>query len=365
MRVNIFDNGMRSKTGHHFDFCLRLAKSCRARGYAVQVYGAIGTDANAIEAFAAADCPFVPLFSHFAYAPLDLGANIMAALERQARVMAGELSHAAPAELNLFPALKPLEFYGVSLSDLAGTCVGYAHAEPFHQGPVAAQVWRIASEHVRRRGLKFRMGAIDPLIAEFLAGYLDGIPVEAFPIALDGPGKAEYARTLTTIGFFGSQREERGFDIVAPLAEQLLALGHRVVLHDTHGRFTNNNGNPKLHILDNFVDDLGTEMARCDAIVCPMRPDQYAHRMSGIVCNAMACGIPVVLPAGTLAAARFGASGAVRCYLEHSVGAILQAVQGLGREYSRYAEAARQGALQWRATHGMERFVDKVTGLPA
>ena len=66
MRVNIFDNGLRGRTGHHFDFCLNLAKSFRARGCTVQVHGAIGAEANVSAAFAAADCPFVPLFSHFA-----------------------------------------------------------------------------------------------------------------------------------------------------------------------------------------------------------------------------------------------------------------------------------------------------------
>ena len=106
-------------------------------------------------------------------------------------------------------------------------------------------------------------------------------------------------------------------------------------------------------------------MARCDAIVCPMQREQYVHRMSGIVCNAVACGTPFVLPAGTLAAARFVALGSSRCYLDHSVAGILQAVQELGRDYPRHAEAARQGALQWRAMHGVEHVVDKVIGLSA
>jgi len=365
MRVNIFDNGLRGKTGHHFDFCLRLAQSCRARGYTVQAYGPIGTEANVAEAFAAAGCGFTPLFSHFAYGKLNLGADLLADLLQHARTMATELSHVAPAEFNLFPAIKPLEFYGVSLSDLAGGIVGYAHGEPFQQGPIAARVWRTASEQARRRGINLRIGAIDPVIADFLAGYLDGMPVEVFPIALDGPGKTHYADQLTTIGFFGSQREERGFDVVAPLAEQLLALGYRVVLHDTNGRFINVNGNPNLRILDNFVPDLSTEMAQCDVVVCPMQRDQYVHRMSGIACNAVACGIPLVLPAGTLAAARFSTLGSVRCYLEHSAAGIVQAVQELGRHYPRHAEAARQGALQWGATHGMAHFLDKVANPPA
>lgn len=360
MRVNIFDNGLQAKTGHHFDFCLRLGAGLRARGHTVQVYGTALCDPAVALALAQKDCGFTALFSHFAYAPLELSASAPAELEQLARIAAGELARAAPADLNIFPSLKPLEFHAFALSGLTGKGIGYAHAEPSQQGVLAGQVWHLASQELRRHGGNFRIGAIDPVIAEFLASFLDGMPVDTFPIALDGPSRNGYADTPTTIGFFGSQREERGMDVIVPLAEQLLTLGYKVVLHDTNGRFTNQAGNPNLRVLDRFIDDLQAEMAACDIVVCPMRRENYAHRMSGIVCNAISCGIPVVLPAGTLAAARFRELGSLVCYMQHSVAGILLAVQELERHYAHHADMARQAALQWRATHGVEHFIDKV-----
>jgi hypothetical protein len=193
------------------------------------------------------------------------------------------------------------------------------------------------------------------------------MPVETFPVALDGPSRHGYTNALSTIGFFGSQREERGLDVIVPLAEQLLALGYKVVLHDTNGRFTNQAGNPHLRVLDRFVDDLQAEMAACDVVICPMRRESYAHRLSGIVCNAISCGIPVVLPAGTLAAARFQELGSIVCYLQHSTAGILHALQELERQYPRHAEAAQRAALQWRRTQGVAHFIDRVisTAAPA
>ncbi|HEX8956778.1 MAG TPA: hypothetical protein VF798_10915, partial [Burkholderiaceae bacterium] len=184
MRVNILDNGLQGKTGHHFDLVRQLAAGFLARGWDVQACGAAQSDPAVAAGLARAGCRFVPLFSHFAYAPLDLGQDAMATLEQKARTMAGELASLPPADLNLFPSLKPLEFYGFALSGLAGTSVGYAHAEPSYQGQLSGRIWHLAAGHVRRRGMRFSMGAIDPVVGDFLAGYLDGLAVETFPITL-------------------------------------------------------------------------------------------------------------------------------------------------------------------------------------
>lgn len=360
MRVNILDNGLQGKTGHHFDLVLQLAAGFRARGWEVQACGAAQSDRAVADALASADCAYVALFSHFAYAPLELGQDAMTALEHYARIMAGELARLPTADLNLFPSLKPLEFFGYALSGLAGTGVGYAHAEPGSQGQLSGQVWQRAAVHLKQQGMRFSMGAIDPVIGDFLAGYLDGLAVETFPIAFSGRSKTKYADQPATIGFFGSQRDERGKALIPAVADQLLAQGYRVVLHDTNGQFVNTNAHPYLHIVSGFVDDLQAAMLACDIVVCPMQREHYLHRMSGVACNAMAAGLPLVLPAGTLAAARFVAQGSCRTYLEHSSAGILQAVRVMAQDYPHYATAAKSAARRWSAEQGVERFIDKL-----
>ena len=51
MRVNIFDNGLRYGTGHHFDYSLNLARSLTQRGHSVSVWGALGMPDDVIAAF--------------------------------------------------------------------------------------------------------------------------------------------------------------------------------------------------------------------------------------------------------------------------------------------------------------------------
>jgi hypothetical protein len=339
MRVNIFDNGLQSRTGHHFDTCLSLAGGFRARGWEVLVCGTMQADPVIATTLAQAGCSLVPMFSHFAYTPLEPGADIFSGIEQGAQRMAAEFGRAPAADLNLFPSLKPLEFLGAALSRLDGANIGYVHAEPFHQGAYSGWTWKRAASHLRQRAMPFAIGAIDPVVADFLAGYLDGLPVDVFPIILGGRSKPQHAEKAGTFGFFGSQR---------------------VVLHDTNGQFFNTNDNPRLHILEGFVDDLQAAMHQCDLIICPMQREQYVHRMSGIACNAMAAGLPFVLPAGTLAAARFMPQGSCRAYLEHSTAGILHAVEELAQNYSHHVEAAKHAAQRWHTRHGVERFIDKV-----
>lgn len=367
MRINIFDNGLQRRTGHHFDFCRKLALAFRQRGLAVEVYGAHGADAAIGEALAADGSAFTPLFSRFAYAPVSAAnnADLGAAFVGLAQDASREMSQAAPAQLNLFPTLKPLEFLAFSLAPLPGTTVGYVHNEPSNQNAASGEFWALASETLRSRGAHFRLGAIDPVVADFLGGYLEGLPVETFPMPYDGPPRAAYRERAQTVGFFGSQREERGMGLLAPLIEQLIAQGYEVALHDTHGQFTNASGTPKLRILDAFVDDLEAEIRACDIVVCPMLRENYMHRMSGIAAAAVATGVPLILPAGTLAAARFHGLGSSRCYREHTPQGVLRAILKLAQDYPRHTAAAALAAQQWNIANGMGHFVDEILKHPA
>jgi hypothetical protein len=360
MRINIFDNGLSSRTGHHFDFCLRLARALTRRGHAVGVFGARDAEPGLFEAIAAAGASCQGLFSYCSHTPLDLGSDPYPGLEAIARTAAREMSGAPPAQLNLFPTLTPLEFLAYSHSDIVAPLVGMAHGDPTFQRAFAGRAWATAAGNVRRRGLPFRLGAIDPVIADYLRTYLGGMPVAPFPIVQDGARKQHYGAAVRRIGFFGAQREERGLALIPTLTEHLLALGYQVVLHDTQGQFHSNPAPPNLRLVRAFVADLHDEMTQCDVVVCPMRRENYVHRISGVVCDAVSGGIPFVLPAGTLSAARFHPLGSSVCYHEQSLEGVLQAIATLAAHYPTHAAAAGRAALQWPEQHGVERFVDTV-----
>lgn len=360
MRINVFDNGLSSRNGHHFDFCLRLARSLTRRGHAVHVFGAVDAARGLFEAIAAVGANCRGLFSHCSHRPLDLGSDPYPTLEAIARTAALELSSAPPAQLNLFPTLTPLEFLAYSQSDIVTPLVGMAHGDPAFQRPFAARLWVTAAANVKRRGLPFRLGAIDPSIADYLRTYLGGMPVLPFPIVQDGARKQHYRASVRTIGFFGAQREERGMALLPALSERLLALGYQVVLHDTEGQLRPHSAPSNLRLMSGFVADLHDAMTQCDLVVCPMRRENYLHRISGVVCDAVSSGVPLVLPAGTLSAVRFYPLGSSTCYHEHSVEAILQAIETLAADYPAHAAAAERAAKRWPEQHGVENFVDAV-----
>ena len=147
--------------------------------------------------------------------------------------------------------------------------------------------------------------------------------------------------------------------MIPALVGRLLALGYEVVVHDTMAQLSASSVIPGLRLLTEFVDDLGAAMAHCDLVICPMQFENYVHRMSGVVCCAVASGVPLVFPAGTLSSMRFHPLGSSACYIEHSVEGILQAVATVAADYPFYAKGAKRGAQYWRDNHGVDRFVDR------
>ena len=360
MRVNIFDNGLRSATGHHFDYCLRLARCLAQRGHRVSVWGARGMQDALFAAFRQCGCQPFALFSHFSHDAPGPDGYDLEALEVLAQVTALEMASAEPADLSLFPTLTALQLAAWSRLERGGPMAALVHQPPGDDHPLGGELWAEAAARVRTRGLQVAVGAIDPSIGELLRSGSDALPVFDWPMPLDGSPKHHYLPHIGTIGFFGYQRVERGITLIPALTDALLDAGYHVLIHDTMGQFQSRAAIANLHLMNGFVSDLGAAMAQCDLIACTMQPERYRQRTSGIACTAVANGIPLVLPTGTLAAQRYETLGSVALYGEHTVQAVLQAVQISGRDYPQRAQAARRGALLWRQSHGTERFIDAV-----
>ena len=360
MRVNIFDNGLRNGTGHHFDYSLNLARSLTQRGHSVSVWGALGMPDDVIAAFRQVGSQASALFSHFTHdhpAPDGDSPGIVRALADKA---AHELAQTGMAELSLFPTLTALQLAAWSRLERAGPMTGLVHVPPDDEHPASGMLWLEAAERARTRGLQAAVAAIDPVIGSAIRRASDALPVFDWPMPLDGTPKPHYLPQIASVGFFGHQREERGSLLIPPLARALLDTGYKVFIHDTVGQFKLQTAIPNLVLVNGFVRELAAVMVQCDLVVCTMQARRYARRTSGIACSAVACGLPLVLPAGTLSAQRYEALGSVALYGEHTVQSVLQAVQISGRDYPQRAQAARRGALLWRQSHGTERFIDAV-----
>lgn len=363
MHINIFDSGLNGQTGHHFDFCLSFGKRLSLHGHSVGVWGGRDAEPGLSEAFAAAGCSFAPLFTHIPIALNEGQVPTFGHIEAAAMHTAAQLrGSAVPPGLDFFPTLKPTELLAYSHAQPAGRMAGMVHTLPGIHSVYSSRIWATACANTARRGLNVRLGVLEPLLADFLRTYSDQLPIEAAPFPLDGDAQATHsthsAPHSQCIGFFGNQRDERGLNVIAPLAQRLLADGYRVVVHDTRGQFDTDGANPNLRVLNGFIPDLAAAMAQCDIIVCPVRWESYALRPSGIVAMSIACGVPCIVASGTLSAATYYRHGSMVCYQELGVDGIMQAIARLAADYPRIAACAREAARLWRATHGIDRAID-------
>jgi glycosyltransferase involved in cell wall biosynthesis len=114
-----------------------------------------------------------------------------------------------------------------------------------------------------------------------------------------------------TIGFLGSQNQSKGFHMIPGIVEKLqkINLPISIYVHDSLFYMSKELGylqdmakqNPNL-IIDLSRKDAKQwvdAIQKCDLIVAPYAPEEYATSSSGIACEALAHGIPLVATAGT------------------------------------------------------------------
>ncbi len=352
-RISLLDHGLAGRTGHHFDLTLNLARRLSAAGHRVSVAGHRSATPDLRAGFEEAGIRFIPLFADSPRAPevQDPVHGWDARVDRKARELAG----LGGADLWLFPTLTADLFAAHVRLDAPPPMAGLLHELPEARGPGAAELWSRACRAGRQRSLRVAIGAIDP----DLAARTEGLEVQTFPVPWDGPPRSDHPGRPRRIGFFGHQRRERGLDRLPALVSSLLHGGYEVVLHDSRGRLPPLQ-HPLLQVRNGFLSDLGAEVRGCDLVVCPMDPRRYRMRLSGVVLQAVACGVPFVLPEGTLSARRFAAGGACQAYPERDPEGPRAAVQAVALDYPRFARAAAGQALTWQEHHGEARFLQAV-----
>jgi len=362
MNIDIFDHRLTARTGHHFDFCHGMAKGLEQMGYAVGVYGHQGAEPDVAESFRKIRCSFGGLFSLFDH-PIP-GPNALPGpeLDQLALEIAAEIDRLPPAALHLFPTLTPEHLLAYSFSTRSTPLLGVVHVEPNFRHPFGNQIWARACERIHQRGLPATIGAMDPVLGDVLRTYSGPLPISELPVPIGAPSRSAAASVARTIGFFGHQRGERGKILLPMLIQQLVAKGYNVVFHDTRAQFDDIAPDPRIRLLP-FVDNLDAEMAKCDLVVCLMDPQKYAMRLSGIACHAVAGGLPILLPAGTLSAVRFRPLGSAAFYCEPSVEGVLNAIADMASHYPPYAESAIRAAPLWNRQNGIEPFIQHIQSL--
>ncbi len=363
MIINLFDPGLSFVGGHHLQWDRLLAEELAAQGHTVTVYCHKGIVPEARAAFRD-PVALVPLFRNYAYVhPLQLDpvAGELLGFIDIAIALTEDLTAAAPADLWLWPSLMQAQLYACALARTDTPVSGCIHAEPGFMSSLGSACWRYAFLKANQAGLSLNLGVPSPILQQEY-GALFGSPslVKLLPLPIEGRPGGFPKTSLRTIGFFGHQRQEKGVELVPPLISKLLNDGYRVVLHDSAQAF----GAEQIPGLTRigYVDDLAAEIAKCDLLILPYPASAYRSKESAIVWDALASGVPILVPNGTASSLRVLTEGAGKVFHFHTVDSICNALEEARRDFPRIAAGAFGASQRWPETHGVARLADALVG---
>lgn len=163
-----------------------------------------------------------------------------------------------------------------------------------------------------------------------------------------------------TIGFFGWMRNERGAHLKESLKQACKDAGFKV-LDQSMSNSASKAGSEEQ---SKYLANLGKAMHGCDVILWPASASAYRTRTSGIVFNALANGIPIVMPNNCRP------YDIVREYYhphsvfkEHSVDSILSAIHRLKDDIVEYRKAAKSSLELFASREGTRAFIKQCSRL--
>lgn len=214
---------------------------------------------------------------------------------------------------------------------------------------------------------KFHLATFDETTSAVFSAVI-GQPVQVLPLPQDShpPLKSRKGRRPIVIGVIGHQRPDKGYHLIPKIVQGLLE-------GDADIRFLVQNSvptdmpgiqdemrklarsEPRIEIDERAVGgaDWAALLQRCDLMLCPYDPPRYVASYSAVATDAVANGIPLVVPEKTSMArllARYGDPGVT--YAGNDASAVVDATRRAIAQFDQLAERADRAAAKWKATMG-------------
>ncbi len=221
---------------------------------------------------------------------------------------------------------------------------------------------------------RLTMATFSPRSSELFSQLLD-CPVQTFPVPRDGPESVR-DRTLAgpiTIAFLGHQRGEKGYHLVPEIVRRVLEYAKwqtrpvRFLVHNGAAAGMADEQKVIRQLRTEYPDlvDIDERMAdatiwqdlldRSSLIVCPYHPASFYERYSAVVCEAVANGVPLIVPKDTtLAETALGLGGGF-VYPSWDAPTIAASIISGIETFEVLAACAMAGAAKWKAAHGGQR----------
>jgi glycosyltransferase involved in cell wall biosynthesis len=395
MRFIYADPGLVGEAGHHANSCREITTALRARGHKVTILAH-----DVIAPALAAELGAQPYFKAFTYGRPnnDPVVGWLLSFYASADSLAADLralGPLGPETFMYFNSIQPAQLMGLR---------AYLMSTPPAQRPT------ICAEFGQEPGIDFseaepnkivvRDPRLDPratlyrLTACALASkklpqlhlctfdrdssqlyrLLMELPVSTLPVPRFTCAKIRRraAKRPITVGILGHQRAEKGYALVPAIIRQLLSMRAdvHVLIHCADPRMVPAEheqvralaaDEPRVTIDERTAGPAlwGALLNQCDLILCPYDPRIFRAGYSAVTCEAVAHGIPLVVPARTTLSRtilEFGGGGLG--FAEQTPECIAATVAEAVAQIDELAERAMGAAQKWRQTMGAGAMVD-------
>ena len=239
-----------------------------------------------------------------------------------------------------------------------------------------AVLFRFAVKRITKSGLRPLHLATFDASSSAAYGLLLEYPVAVLPVPRLAtiPIARRSGKRPITVGILGSQRPDKGYQHVPEIARELLRSRRdvRLLIHNgDSGAMTEvQKSLGGLVAADNRVtlDQRQADpalwnqlLSATDLVLCPYDEERFATSYSSVASEAIANGIPLVVPARTSLArvmGDFGGAGAT--FDRFTPASIALATQAALDDFDRIGALAYAGAEKWKAENGPGPLVDAI-----
>lgn len=378
MKIHLLDPGLRNLRGHHFDLDVRLARALARRGHEVLICAAHDASGELGARFSRDGNSFLPVFRcppYFSSEPTrSLRVRISDRLagrrpkpadgvsveqyRQVASLTAEDLARLPPADAWFWPTLSAYQLLAACSTSRVPQIGGAWWLPPFLHGAAAA-VWADSAQRIMRERLSVKVGFYDEELCRRGESFSEGMMLERLPCPHDGADGLRNRGGVRRIGFFGYQRPARGRDLLCELLPILLQRGFEVVVQDSGG----GDRYGRQAVVLPFIEDFAAELARCDVVIWPSRPDAYSWNLSGVVSECIASGVPVIMPSGCLPADMAARFDCAHYFHQHTCDSVLEALGRMVSDYPATLARCELARLGWRAVNGTDRLAERVEQL--
>jgi glycosyltransferase involved in cell wall biosynthesis len=399
MRVFYLDPALHHDVGHHANYCRYIVGEFRRRGIETLTFGHASLPAPMQTELSAIAHFFVNSYTvndDDPFCPWLMGLGALTRLTRddltKLPVVASDLvfmSSAGPVQLwamiqwrqALPPSRRPTMVVDCVNTGLEVQAApdGFDVSVPDPRSDPRAVLFRYVAQRLpREAGARFHLTSFDPVPASLFRKLLD-YPVRALPSPFRAvaPLRNRAGARPITVAVLGHQRADKGYDLMPDVAHELLRarLDIRLLVQsvaapdavDAQQRLRDLAATNKRLVVDEAA--AGSErwanlVAMSDLVLCPYRAEAYVARFSAILNEALANGIPVVVPAGTTLATFLRECGGCGTTFERfDVPAIVAAATQALDGFNHFANLAHAAALAWPEKRGPGRVIDELLSL--